>query len=152
MNRFVDVPRADFEALMTRSGFVAGRAGNEITWERRHAVDSRLSVVVYSSIAYNAAEARGCGEDAIRVVGLFQWTHRPTGEARRKHLFSAKVLRVNSVEGVLARTLEKMREAYAACNAFAKKDPKRQPSRLPSDYDPRDPQYDRNINRYGEGE
>jgi len=122
MNKYVEVPRERFEALMREKGFEPGQAGNEITWERRHATDGRLSVVVYSSIASQASEARACGEDAIRVVALFQWLHRGSNEKRRKHLFSAKVLRVNSVEGVLDRTLQAMRDAYAACNEFIKAD------------------------------
>jgi hypothetical protein len=71
---------------------------------------------VYSSIQRGAEEARGCGEDAIRVVALFadarhQWPARtiPIFKATRVH-------RTGSVEAVLERMVDRAREAYAACN------------------------------------
>jgi len=120
MAHFVEVPSARLFALLEGAGFTRGVSGREVTYTRKHARDERLSVVVYTSAAEGAQDARGCGEDAIRVVGLFSWLHGPTREMRRKNLYKAKVLRVTSIEGVLQRTIEKAREAYAACNEFNK--------------------------------
>lgn len=118
MSTYVDVPSAALFARLEAAGFTRGRIGREVTYTRKHARDERLSVVVYTSAAEGAQDARGCGEDAIRVVAAFTWIHRPTNEQRRKNLFKAKVLRVTSVEGVLERTINAAREAYAACNEF----------------------------------
>ncbi len=120
MSTFVEVPSARLFALLEGAGFTRGISGNEVTYTRRHDRDARLSVVVYTSAAQGAEDARGCGEDAIRVVGLFSWVHGPTRELRRKNLYKAKVLRVTSIDGVLQRTIEKAREAYQACNEFTK--------------------------------
>ncbi len=120
MSTYVEVPSAALFARLEEAGFTRGIMGREVTYTRAHAKDARLSVVVYTSAAEGAQDARGCGEDAIRVVAAFTWLHRASNEQRRKNLFKAKVLRVTSIEGVLQRTIEKAREAYAACNEFLK--------------------------------
>jgi len=120
-NTYIEVPRERIEALLAKSGFAPGRAGNELTYSITHRVDPRLSVTVYTSVALDASDARGCGEDAIRVIAQFTWLHRASNETRRKNLFKARIYRVNSVDGVLDRMLAKMREAYAACNEYTKR-------------------------------
>lgn len=120
MNAYIQIPRDRLEALLTGAGFQPDRAGRELVYRRAHDKDGRLSIAVYTSIATFAGSARGCGKDAIRVVALFTWLHQASGEQRRKNLYKARVYRVNSVEGVLERTLGKMREAYASCNEFLK--------------------------------
>jgi hypothetical protein len=120
MSHYVEVPSAALFQRLEAAGFTRGIIGREVTYTRAHARDERLSVVVYTSAAEGSQEARGCGEDAIRVVAAFTWLHKPTGERRRKNLYQAKVLRVTSIDGVLARTIEKAREAYQACNEFLK--------------------------------
>lgn len=119
MNQYVEIPRAEIETLLTKAGFAPSTAGNELVYTRTHDKDPRLSISVYTSIATSATDARPCGQDAIRVVALFRWKHA-SGEERRKNLYKSRVYRVNSVEGVVSRTLERMREAYAACNEFRK--------------------------------
>ncbi len=111
MSTYVEVPSRALFARLEEAGFTRGISGREVTYTRRHDRDPRLSVVVYTSAAEGAQDARGCGEDAIRVVALFSWLHRASNEQRRKNLYKAKVLRVTSVEGVLDRTIEKAREA-----------------------------------------
>ena len=120
MSTFVDVPSAALFARLEAAGFTRGVIGREVTYTRTHARDARLFVTVYTSAAEGAQDARGCGEDAIRVVAAFSWLHRASGEQRRKNLFKAKVLRVTSIEGVLERTIDAARKAYAACNEFLK--------------------------------
>ncbi len=120
MAHYVEVPSAALFARLEAAGFTRGVSGREVTYTRAHLKDARLFVVVYTSAAEGAQEARDCGEDAIRVVALFSWLHRASGEQRRKHLASFKVLRVTSVEGVLERTIDAARKAYGACNDFIK--------------------------------
>lgn len=130
MAHYVEVPSDRLFALLEGAGFTRGIMGREVVFSRKHAKDDRLSVVVYTSAAEGARDARGCGEDAIRVVAAFTWQHRPSGEIRRKNLFKAKVLRVTSIEGVLERTIGKAREAYQACNEYRKTSSQRFASNL----------------------
>lgn len=120
MSHYVEVPSAVLFARLEAAGFTRGVIGREVTYTRKHDRDPRLSVVVYTSAADGAQDARGCGEDAIRVVSAFAWVHRATGELRRKNLFKARVYRVTSIEGVLDRTIAAARLAYVACNTFIK--------------------------------
>lgn len=114
---FVEVPADVLRQRLTAAGFhLAAEARGEEVYERAHDRDARYTVKVYSSIQRGAGEARGCGEDAIRVVALFadachQWPARviPIFKATRVH-------RTGSVEAVLDRMVDRAREAYAACN------------------------------------
>jgi len=117
MSRFVQVPAAAIRDLLAAAGFrlVPATHGEEV-YERAHDRDSAYVVRVYSSIQRGADDARGCGEDAIRVVALYTDSkfHWP---ARVIPIFKAtRVFRTGSVEGVLDRVIERAREAYAKCN------------------------------------
>lgn len=117
MNKFVDVPREAFEAKMREAGFeleLPVRRG-QLVFIRRNHNNQELVVKIYSSIPSNAGAARDCGEDSIRVVAVYE-----PPKMKSRGLFKAKVLRVNSVEGVLTRTLEQAREAYRRCNDAVK--------------------------------
>ena len=118
--RYVEVPREAIIGRLEKAGFVREERSGEVTYSRRHDRDDRLKVIVYTSIAENAATGRGCGEDAIRVVALFSWTRRDETEPRRKKLYTGRVFRVTSVDGVLDRMMERARDAYAACNDWLK--------------------------------
>jgi len=120
MAHYVEVPAAQLFAKLEAAGFTRGIIGREVTYTRAHDLDARLSVVVYTSAAEGAQDARGCGEDAIRVVAAFSWYNHGAGEQRRKNLYQQKVLRVTSIEGVLERTIDAARKAYAACNEYRK--------------------------------
>lgn len=129
MNRYVEVPRDRMEAMLNGAGFSRRCIGNELAYVRLHARDARLQVKVLTSIAMEMPEAREVGEDAIRVFAIFTWRHFSDGKERTKKIFSKRIYRVNSVEGVLDRTINAAREAYAACNEFLKK---KEPSRPPA--------------------
>lgn len=123
--RYVEVPREDIIGRLEKAGFKREQRPGEVTYARPHDRDSRLTVIVYTSIAERGSKGRGCGEDAIRVVALFRWTRRGETEVRRKKLFTARVHRVTSVEGVLTRMMEKARDAYRACNEWLAKEGQR---------------------------
>lgn len=118
--RYVEVPLDAILGRLVKAGFTKEMRPGEITYSRQHDRDTRLKVIVYTSIAENATAGRGCGEDAIRVVALFSWTRRGETEVRRKKLYTGRVFRVTSVEGVLDRMMERARDAYAACNTWLK--------------------------------
>ena len=73
----------------------------------------RYRVVVYTSIARGQQGARGCGEDAIRVVVTFEGPDGPRGIWKTK-----RVHRTGSVEATLGRMLERAREAYGHINGI----------------------------------
>lgn len=124
MSHFVEVPREAFIKAMTDAGFteLPGNRG-ELVFIRRNHNNEELLVKIYSSIPRNAVQARDCGEDAIRVVAVYE----PPTPMKSRGYYKAKVLRVTSVDGVLQRTLERAREAYAKCNEAAKVVGKRPP-------------------------
>jgi hypothetical protein len=120
---YIDVPAEAIRAALTSAGFrlmdrEGGSIYNEEVWFRAHAGDAKFAVKVYSSVKRGATGARACGSDAIRVVAI---RHDPTSKDPRfegtwKGLWKAKrVFRTGTVDGVIARMLERMREAYAAC-------------------------------------
>lgn len=119
-DRFVQIPSATLFAFLESKGFVQSPEGKrsyrEVVYERAHHKDARYKVLVFTSIAAGATNARKLGADAIRVVALFErapdkdgWTY---SEARKQK----RVFRTGTVEGVLERMYERMREAYAKCN------------------------------------
>ena len=114
---FVHVPADAIRSRLAAAGFrLVPEARGEEVYERAHNRDARYTVKVYSSIQRGAGEARGCGEDAIRVVALFA-DSRFSWPARVTPIFKAtRVHRTGSVEAVLDRMVERAREAYAACN------------------------------------
>jgi hypothetical protein len=120
--RYVEVPKEAVIDRLEKAGFKRDVRPGEITYSRPHNRDSRLTVTVYTSIALRATKSRGCGEDSIKVVALFWWTRRGETKPRCKKLFTGRVFRVTSVEGVLDRMMEKARDAYRACNEWLAKE------------------------------
>jgi hypothetical protein len=116
-DRFVVVPAEAMFRFLEGKGFIrtSGVSRREVVYERRHHVDPRYVVLVYTSIAAGQNTARRRGGDAIRVVAIREGD-RERGETNRGVAKTKRVFRTGTVEGVLARTLERMREAYAAIN------------------------------------
>jgi hypothetical protein len=120
VNTFVEIPRDLIEVVLFDHGFTRDNIRGEIRYSRKHAIDPRLSVVVFTSIPENGEVGRGCGEDAIRVVGLLTWTRQGEPEPRRKKLYAKRVYRVGTPDAVMTRMVDRMREAYGALNEFRK--------------------------------
>jgi len=121
-NRYVEVPRAALAAPLEAAGFRAGAFAGELVYTRTHDHDPRLSVQVATSIPVHGCAARPKDADAIRVTAVFKWRVPGDDRERCKVLHRAKILRVNAVEGVVARTVEAAREGYAACNRWRQDD------------------------------
>jgi hypothetical protein len=125
MGRYVEIPADAIRVRMADAGFRRiSHNGSEEVYERRHHIDPRYAVKVYSSVTSGTKSARGCGEDAIRVVAIFY--HKPS-EAKAI-MDSIKVLRTapekmspqKRIEHVLDRMIERAREAYRVCNSKVK--------------------------------
>lgn len=118
--RFVSVPRESIVEALTKAGFTPGVQGSEVVFSRVHHRCKHTVVKVFTSLSARETEAvRGCGEDAIRVVAAYEKKdgNRPVSFG----LYKAKrVYRTGSVEAVLARIVERAREAYKACNERCK--------------------------------
>lgn len=118
---YVEVPAESIRAKLKEMGFERVfhmRCGEEV-YERCHHKDGAYVVRVYSSISDGAHSARGCGQDAIRVVALRRVVN--IGNWRRPYDWrgvakTKRVHRTGTVEGVLGRMYERAREAYAVIN------------------------------------
>lgn len=108
------------EAYLQEMGFEREQISGEVTYFFRHQLNPALVVKIFTSIAEQGTAVRAKDADAIRIVALLTWTRKGETELRRKALYKARVLRVNSVEGVLSRMRDKAREAYQALNEFRK--------------------------------
>lgn len=121
-DRFVDVPRAAFESFFAAVNSGLQTRAQAHLWEPREVFgeltydvtlveepQGLLKMVVYTSVAWSAAKARACGNDAIRVALVFcDANGRRTGVSS-----TTKVLRTGSVDGVLARLRTRMADAWA---------------------------------------
>lgn len=118
MNTYINIPREAICSRLEKAGFIQGRVGGEIAYTR-HGHDPRIIITVCTSVAVRGSVARGRGQDAIRVLAHFHWNVGT--EERKKCLYKAKILRVNSIDGVLDRTIERARDAWRAGQAFLEK-------------------------------
>ena len=131
---FVEIPALAFEQRLLAAGFEPDldARGNEVVYRRAHARCKHLSVKIYTTLPQRGAVARECGTDAIRVVAVFE--KKPSYEGERHVSFgifksrpvhrsgSPKLAPEARIAAVLERTIERAREAYAACNEHCKGD------------------------------
>lgn len=112
--RYVEVPAEAIFTFLESKGFARCKEpSREVVYQREHHRDATYMIKVYTSVAAGNAKARGNGADAIRVVAVrYPKEHpwRAYGVAKLP-----RVYRTGSVEKVFARTLERMRDAYAVC-------------------------------------
>lgn len=117
-SRYVEVSQVAFLHALVQAGFTEypTRAG-ELVYYRRHHNDPTMMVKVYTSLPRNAEEARGCGEDAIRVLLVFERPAQGERPGASGCLYKAsRVYRTGSEQAVIERTLERARECYAEAN------------------------------------
>lgn len=115
--RYVDVPAAAVEELMKACGFTLTSTRGERVYERRHDTRPEYCVKVYSTVPHHADTARACGADAIRICAVLDGWDTVNQRPLSRGIFKAtRTFRTGSVNGVLHRMRERMREAYAAIN------------------------------------
>lgn len=116
MTTFVEVPASAIHALMAKTGFkkaIMPRSKEEV-FELVHKRNARYVVRVYTSIPNGQKVARDCGADAIRVVAVFEDPR--TGKTHG--IYKAKrIHRTGSIEKVIDRMHDRMREAYIAISS-----------------------------------
>jgi hypothetical protein len=123
MTRYVEVPREVLLTKLETAGFVKEDTSGEIVYSRIHNrcsddVYSSFVVKIYTSISQNRDVARGCGKDAIRILGLKTWKYNSGDILRFKKIYMSRVYRVGTVDAVCDRTLGKAREAWRAISSY----------------------------------
>lgn len=105
------MPREAMVNRLEKAGFIPypENHGNELVYYRRHHAHPDLLVKVYTSLPRTGGDARPNGSDAIRVVAIFE----SPGRGNFGIYKAVRVHRTGTVEGVIERTLERMREAYS---------------------------------------
>ena len=117
-SRYVEVPSEAFEAFLRDKGFTRTVRRSEVVYVRRHHRDPRYVVSIFTSIRDGASQARGLGEDAIRV-SAFMWTDEAKGQTRGIAKCK-RVFRTGSVQAIFERVISRARDAYAVCNQRVK--------------------------------
>lgn len=109
--RYIEVPADEFISYFEEKNFQKRMTGKEVVMRFDHKIDPRVKIQIYTSIAVNAQDARGCGEDAIRINAVFETFVK--GEMKVYPLYKGKrVYRTGSVEKVLSRTRKEALNAY----------------------------------------
>lgn len=111
----VSVPLVTLETFLTARGFSRSSVGNEIVFERVHHACQHVIIRVYTSVEVGETVSRGIGKDAIRASAFYR---PPVGGQSRGVGKATRINRTGTIEGVLARLEERMREVYRAANHF----------------------------------
>ncbi len=110
---YVSVPTEQLDTLLLTRGFTPATVGAERVYTRSSKTNPALRIVVYSSVRQGDEKARKVGKDAIRVVLL--------GKTPRREFCLAKTTRINrtgTVEGVLDRVWDRIKEASTAAQTY----------------------------------
>lgn len=111
---YVEIDTASFEEFLMKHGFSRSRFNNEVVYEKAFdAKNPNLKIKVFTSGSVGEQTAREVGQDAIRVVAIFEKGERfyPIFKGKRVH-------RTTSLESVCERTLERIAAANARCEEW----------------------------------
>ena len=89
----------------------------ELVFKKDGFENTQVSLLCYTSVAknsYGEYEARRIGEDAIRVVGVYQASDSYTRYLARAH---SRVNRTGTIEGIVERTLTRIEEVSRMCES-----------------------------------
>jgi len=120
-NQFVAVPSQDLESWLDSKNFIRSVQYNEVVYSRVSIRDPNVHLKVYTSIRVGSTSVRGAGKDAIRVCVIFD---NGRGKSFGIGKFSP-ILRVSSVESVIRRIDERVREAATRGNEWIDEQEKR---------------------------
>lgn len=117
-SRYVEVGRRTMIEALQKAGFTLDAQGRELVAVRQHHLDPTMLIKIYTSMpAYAPEGGRPCGQDAIRVVLLFNNPHTKASGCLYK---APRVFRTGTEEGVVERMLERARDAYRVGNQRAR--------------------------------
>lgn len=114
MSRAVTVPSEALEEFLRGKGFTRGEVRGEVVYDRKHHACPHTIIRVNTTIpAGGAVVARGVGKDSIKAFAFWQ-----DGRESRGVASTVRVFRTGTVEGVLERIEERLREVYIVANRF----------------------------------
>lgn len=115
---YVEVPAEALVKFLADHGFSEiDPSGYERVFARTNHCCKHCYVIVNSSLSIGADIARGCGEDAIRVMSRFERV-TPRGKFGKTFYKARRLHRTGSVEKVLERLYERIKDAYRECNRY----------------------------------
>lgn len=118
-NTYIEVPTDTLFAFLRERAFTETVEGHEVVFVRRGVKCPAMVMKVYTSVSQGAAKARAKDADAIRVTLVGELKGEYMGKPLRpKGFYTQKILRVNSVEGVLERIREACRSAAEEARKF----------------------------------
>lgn len=116
---YVSVPTENLDNLLLARGFTPATVGSERIYTRTSKTNPALRIVVYSSVRQGEEKARKVGKDAIRVVLLGKTPHREWCLAK-----TTRINRTGTIEGVLDRVWDRIKEASSASQNYGCECPK----------------------------
>lgn len=119
--RYIEIDPEKFENFLRACGFTRTVQGSEVVYRRtNHHLDA-VVVKVYTTIRAKAGEARGRGEDAIRVTCAYESDVPFRGRTSFGIFKATRTFRTGTQEGVFDRTYQRMREAFSEGNSWLRK-------------------------------
>jgi len=127
-SRYVEVPAATVRAVMKKAGFVEDVFGGEVVFKRTHAICKHTDVKVYTSLPARGGNVRAVGEDAIRIVAVYEKQSPGRDRPFTRVLYKNRAFRTapsdmtpeERAQHVMERVLERAREAYGEINKVCK--------------------------------
>jgi hypothetical protein len=106
-SRFINVPAEAITNLLDSKGFTKDVSGKEIVYTMTHRKNPKCVLKIFTSLPTDRKSVRGCGQDAIRCVGIINGKDKVYGVYK-----GPRVYRTGTVEGVLERMLKNARVCY----------------------------------------
>ena len=108
MAHFVEVPAEALEKPLQALGFRRTESYGQVVYVKPHDCCQNVLVKVYTSIPYGAPTVRRAGKDSIRVCVAYESSQKNFGVGKFPY-----IARVTSVESVVRRMLETVKQAWA---------------------------------------
>jgi hypothetical protein len=118
---YVEISREKLENFLQACGFGRRTSGKEVVYVRHNHHYHSVVVKVYTSLPSGGGNARGAGQDAIRVAVAYE-SEIPYLDKTSFGIYKAKrVFRTGTEQDVLDRLYERMREAYTFSNDWLRR-------------------------------
>jgi hypothetical protein len=118
---YVQVNREKLEHFLQACGFSRRVVGGELVYMRENHHYSSIVVKVWTSLPKDGGDARGKGQDAIRVTVAYESQIPFKGRTSFGLYKTTRIFRTGSEEAILDRLYERMREAYAFSNDWLRR-------------------------------
>lgn len=120
-SRFVPIRREKLVKFLQACGFTPRVVGRELVYCRPNSHHGDVVVKVYTSLPAAGGDARAKGQDAIHVTCAYESDLPFRGRTSFGIFKATRTFRTGSEEAILERLHGRMQEAYAAGNAWLRK-------------------------------